>query len=153
MVNWLNLHRFKKQKKPLTPDEARKIQSAIQEAERQTSAELRVVVENVCEGDPYNRAVQYFEQLGMTKTVQRNGVLIYVARDSRKFAIIGDEGIHRHVGNEFWQEVAEIMRDRFRSGDFTGAIIAGIRRAGEVLAKYFPPQENDVNELPDEVVY
>ena len=86
----------------LTPQEANAIKQVIKAAESLTSAEIRVVVEHHLDGEPYQKAVEFFEKLGMTQTQQRNGVLIYVARKSKKFAIIGDEGIHKHVGDEFW---------------------------------------------------
>lgn len=138
----------------LTRDQERAIVEAIGRAERKTSAEIRVVVERRCpNGDPYARAVQRFEELGMTRTKQRNGVLIYVALRDRKFAIIGDEGIHRHVGDEFWREVSEAMRRAFREEGVAAGIVAGVERAGEALARHFPVAEDDVNELPDDVVY
>lgn len=143
----------KEKEKALTRQEAEAIKQAIQEAEQKTSAEIRVVVEKHLDGDPYQKAVEFFEKLGMTKTQQRNGVLIYVARESRKFAIIGDEGIHQHVGDVFWQEVAQEMKTLFQQGQFVEGIKAGVRRVGEVLSKYFPWQEGDINELSDEVVY
>ncbi len=138
----------------LARDEERAVMEAIGRAERKTSAEIRVVVERRCPGgDPYARAVQRFEELGMTRTKQRNGVLIYVALRDRKFAIIGDEGIHRHVGDEFWQEVRDAMQQAFRERGVVAGIVAGVERAGEALARYFPPSEDDVNELPDEIAY
>ncbi len=137
----------------LSPEEAEAIRKAIQRAESRTSAEIRVAVEQQLDSDPYVRAVSLFEHLGMTRTQQRNGVLIYVARKSRKFAIIGDEGIHNHVGQTFWDKVAEEMKALFREGKFVEGIQAGVRRAGEVLSRYFPRAGDDTNELSDEVVF
>ena len=137
----------------LTPQEANAIKQVIKAAESLTSAEIRVVVEHHLDGEPYQKAVEFFEKLGMTQTQQRNGVLIYVARKSKKFAIIGDEGIHKHVGDEFWQAVAQEMKTFFQKGQFVEGIQAGVKRAGEVLSQYFPWKEGDVNELSDEVIY
>lgn len=137
----------------MSRQEVELIKQAIEEAESRTSAEIRVVVERRCRKDPYERAVEYFNRLEMYRTAQRNGVLIYVARNSRHFAIIGDEGIHSKVGKKFWEEVAGEMRGMLSRGGFAEAIRQGVKRAGEVLARYFPRGSDDVNELPNEVVY
>ena len=71
---------------------------AIQTAEKNTSGEIRVHLEQVCKGDPCLRAAYVFSKLGMFRTKDRNGVLIYLALKSHKFAIIGDSGINEKVG-------------------------------------------------------
>jgi uncharacterized membrane protein len=52
----------------------------------------------------------------MTRTRHRNGVLIYLATEHRKFAILGDEGIHRVVPENYWEDVKEEMQKNFREG-------------------------------------
>lgn len=141
-------------KRLLRPQEEERIVRAIQKAEKQTSAEIRVVVETECPGDPVQRAIERFEQLGMTATKQRNGVLIYISLKDRKYAVVGDVGIHEKVGEKFWETVAEEMRSILREGKVVEAVIRGVERTGEVLAKYFPYEPGkDRNELPDEVAY
>lgn len=71
---------------------------AIRTAEKNTSGEIRVHLEQVCKGDPCLRAAYVFSRLGMFRTKDRNGVLIYLALKSHKFAIIGDSGINEKVG-------------------------------------------------------
>ena len=70
---------------------------AIGTAEKNTSGEIRVHLEQVCKGDPYLRAAYVFSRLGMFNTKDRNGVLIYMAMKSHKFAIVGDSGINARV--------------------------------------------------------
>lgn len=142
-------------KRPLlTSAEAEAIEAAIRAAEKRTSGEIRVVVEKRAGKDPMKKAVAWFERLGMHRTQQRNGVLIYVGLKDRRFAIVGDEGIHRAVEEGFWNHTAEGMRTFFQQGRLVEGIIEGVRRAGEALARYFPyDPETDVNELPDTVIY
>ncbi len=134
----------------LSNEERRRLVEAIEAAERLTSVEIRVVVEQRCKGDPYERAKSYFERLGMTQTAQRNGVLIYVARKSRRFAILGDEGIHRQVTCDFWHQLAAQMRAFLQKDPLVPALCNTIAHMGQVFARYFPPRPDDINELPDE---
>jgi uncharacterized membrane protein len=127
-----------------------RIVEAIREAELRTSGEIRVYIAKEKAPEPMPAAIEQFERMGMTQTRERNGVLIFVAPKSQTFAIIGDEGVHRHCGQEFWNEVSEAMRARFRD-DPTAAITFAIARAGEHLSRHFPRQPNDQNELPDAV--
>jgi uncharacterized membrane protein len=130
-----------------------RIVKAIREAEACSRAEVRVHVSNQAVEDPAKAAAVQFEALGMTATSERNGVLIYVAPRSQKFAIIGDTGIHQSCGQPFWQEVAAAMEADFRTGRFTDGIVKGVVRAGEALGTHFPRREGacDINELKDEV--
>ena len=126
---------------------------AIETAEKNTSGEIRVHLEQVCKGDPYLRAAYVFSRLGMFKTKDRNGVLVYLAMKSHKFAIVGDSGINAKVGAGFWNDVKDSMTTSFRSGDFTGGMENAILAVGNKLKAYFPYQKDDVNELSDEISY
>ena len=66
------------------------IVEAIKTAELNTSGEVRVHIETVCKGNVLDRAAEVFAKLEMQKTALRNGVLIYIALESKSFAIIGD---------------------------------------------------------------
>lgn len=136
----------------LTAPEREIVMRAIEQAEHQTSGEIRVHIERAAGPDVLARAESMFNRLGMFRTSARNGVLIYVAAGERRFAIIGDKGIHEAVPDGFWDETRDAMAEHFRSGDFCGGICRGIAIAGEALARYFPYQgERDVNELSDEI--
>jgi uncharacterized membrane protein len=127
------------------------IVGAIREAESKMCGEIRVFVSRKEPEEPVVAAQRRFEKLGMTKTKERNGVLIYVAPRVRKFAIIGDVAIHEKCGDKFWTDVAHEMTGHFRSGAFTQGIIHGIRRAGALMAVHFPHCAGDTNELSDEI--
>ena len=88
----------------------------------------------------------------MRETQDRNGVLIYLAFKPHHLAVIGDQGIDEKVGKDFWQAVYEAMKKQLQLGNYTQAICDGIAQVEEQLARYFPYQANDVNELPNEVV-
>ena len=129
------------------------IAKAIEQAESQTSGELRIHIENQCKLDVLDRAAAVFKSLSMHKTEERNGVLFYLSISDRKFAIIGDVGINAVVPEDFWDSTKEIVINHFKKAEYTQGLVEGITLAGELLKKYFPRQKDDVDELSDEISY
>ena len=128
-----------------------RIVAAIAAAEARTSGQIRVHIHHRPVRDPIAAAKKVFEKLGMTKTAEKNGALIFVAPKSKNFSILGDAGIHEKCGEHFWTGAAAEMSRLFGEGDFTGGIVATIEKLGDALAAHFPRREGSVNELPDEV--
>jgi uncharacterized membrane protein len=129
-----------------------KIRGAIAAAEKKTSGEIRVSVAPYFWGRVRPVAERAFRRLGMQKTKQRNGILFFIVPARKRFVILGDEGIHAKVGQDFWDEIAEAMTGRFRKGEFSDGLVSGIEAAAEGLATHFPyDAATDVNELPDDI--
>jgi len=135
----------------LTADEENAIVNAIQLAELNTSGEIRVHIENHTEKPPLERAQEVFYTLGMDQTKARNGVLFYVGVSDHTFAIIGDEGIHNMVEEDFWDCTKDIVIEHFKNKRYKEGLVDGIIRAGERLKKYFPFESDDTNELSNEI--
>lgn len=114
------------------------IVAAIREAEQKTSGEIRVLISHKSVEDPVAMAQKEFVRLGMASSPEKNGVLIFVAPRTHKFAVIGDAGVHAKCGDEFWRELAKVMTEYFRRSEFTEGIIHGVRKAGQLLAEHFP---------------
>ena len=131
-------------------DDARVI-AAITAAEARTSGEIRVYISSRKTVEPVRAAEKQFERMRMTQTAARNGVLIFLAPASHSFAVIGDKGVHEKCGDAFWRELADAMTEHFKRGDFTQGLTLGIERAGALLARHFPRQPDDRNELPDSI--
>jgi uncharacterized membrane protein len=130
-----------------------RIVRAIKEAEAKTSGQIRVYVQRgEFAGDPVIAAQKKFQKLGMQATEQRNGILIFVLPRARKFAVIGDEGVHQKCGDEFWRQLVERMRAHFQNEKFTDALVEAIEEAGKLLAGHFPKTSAARNELSDEIV-
>jgi uncharacterized membrane protein len=136
-----------------TKEQQEKIINAIKEAETNTSGEIRVHIENKCPGDPLERAAYWFGKMKMHETKLRNGVLFYLAVKSRKFAILGDEGINKVVPDDFWEKIKQNMAEHFAKGEFTKGLTEGILAAGKALKEHFPYMKDDVNELSDEISF
>ncbi len=126
---------------------------SIEKAESRTSGEIRVHIESRCKSDVLDRAAMVFKTLSMHKTKERNGVLIYLSVNDRKFAIIGDAGINAVVPPDFWDSTKELVISHFKKGEFTEGLLAAIELTGKHLKQYFPHQQDDVNELSDEISF
>lgn len=137
----------------LRKENSARLVKAIETAEKNTSGEIRVHIESQCKSDPYLRAAYLFGKLDMFKTKDRNAILLYLAVNSRKFAIVGDSGINAKVGAEYWNEVKDQMLSDFRSGDFLGGMEKAILSVGDKLKVFFPYQKDDVDELSNEISY
>jgi uncharacterized membrane protein len=114
------------------------IVAAIRDAERKTSGEIRVSISPKHIDDPVADARAEFVRRDMDKSPARNGVLIFVAPRSHKFAVIGDEAVHAKCGDEFWRKLADAMTGHFRKSEYTEGILHGVQKAGELLAEHFP---------------
>ncbi|KAE9530414.1 TPM domain-containing protein [Testudinibacter aquarius] len=136
------------------------VESAIQQLELQTSAEVRVYIEKNAKlqdlaqstNPIIARAQQIFTQLEMQQTAANNGVLIYVALKQRRCAVIGDSGIHQFVNDDFWQRCCDVITAQAAQGNLTKGIIAALYLLAEKLSLHFPRQADDIDELPNEVI-
>ena len=136
-----------------TEAEQQQVREAIQEAELNTSGEVKIHIERKLKEDVMDRASFVFEKLELHQTKLRNGVLIYLAVESKEFAILGDVGINQKVPEGFWDSTSLIMLEQFKKGEFVGGLIAGIKEAGLQLKAHFPYQKGDINELSDDISF
>ena len=146
---------LKKNKQLFPEEDTRLIVKAIRQAEKSTSGEVRVFVENRCSWmDALDRAAEIFFGLKMDKTEQRNGVLVYIALTDHQLAVFGDEGIHRKVGSEYWNNLVKEMLTSFNKHDYAKGIAECVIQIGDALHTHFPyERDTDKNELPDEIVF
>ena len=141
-----------KQKEFLEKLDQQPITAAIQEAEQQTSGEIRVHVQPKATGGEIRTvAERTFERLGMTKTALRNGVLLFIATEEQRFVILGDGGIDEKVPAGFWDEIAAKLTIRFSKSEFTEGLVEAMTAAGQQLRQYFPRAAGDLNELSDSI--
>ena len=140
-------------KKPFFTDSQKlSLVEAITLAEAMTSGEIRVHTEAKCKAeDTATRATEVFFKLKMNQTAQKNGVLIYLAYEDKKFAIMGDEGINAVVPATFWDGTKEVMRGHFQQGEFYEGVIFAVQETGFHLKQYFPLLNGDKNELTNEL--
>ncbi|WP_068595859.1 TPM domain-containing protein [Vaginella massiliensis] len=129
----------------------KKIIKAIIKAEKKTSGEIRIHVESQPSDDHIQRSIQVFKDLGMQNTKHRNGVLFHISPADHNFTIIGDEGINAVTPENFWEEIKSVVIAHYQQQQYTKGTIEGIKMTGKALKKYFPHEEHDENELPNEI--
>ena len=135
----------------LSVEQEQTIISAIKLAEKNTSGEIRVHIEKKTNKPPFERAKEVFKFLKMDQTHLKNGVLFYLAIESKHFAIIGDEGIHKLVPDNFWETIKNKVLTNFAEKNYAKGLEEGILEVGNQLKSYFPYEKEDINELPDEI--
>lgn len=148
MKNWIN--------KYFTEEDLKSIQQKISETEETTSGELRVCFRHKRQSsektmEKHSIALDAFHSLGMHKTKHKTGVLIFILFDEKYFDVIADEGIHKKIPDEKWKEIELKITEEFKKGNFSGTIIHVLTEIGKVLAKEFPNEADDTNELTDEI--
>ncbi|NCI51290.1 TPM domain-containing protein [Sediminibacterium roseum] len=143
-----------KKKEYFTAEQQEQVVNAIRQAETATSGEVRIYIETKCKtAVPLERAMAVFQSLKMDQTRDRNAVLLYIAMGSRKLAVYGDEGIHKIVGQNYWDGTIAQLAMHFKNGNMTAGIVEALTDIGQKLQKHFPYLEGDKNELPDEMVF
>ncbi len=98
------------------------------------------------------QAFQEFYRNGLHRTEAATGVLIFVSLLEHRVVILGDEGIDAKVDAQFWADTDDAVLTGIREGKLRDGLIAGIGKAGECLARHFPWQEGDRNEIPDRLI-
>lgn len=151
----MRLFPWQRPKDFLSHDEMQQVVQAIRASEQKTSGEIRVYIESHCRFvDPMDRAAEIFFGLRMDQTEDRNGVLVYIAMKDRQLAILGDEGIHKQVGKEFWEKEVGQMLSEFYADHYATGIAKVVTEIGEALHQHFPfDGKTDKNELPDDIVF
>jgi len=135
----------------LTTQQEKEVIQAIQNAEKNTSGEIRVHIENKTEKPTLERAKEVFLCLKMDQTQQQNGILLYVGVTSRKFAILGDEGINKMIPEGFWDEEKKIVLAYSSKNKYKEGLVLAIEKVGKKLKNYFPYEKDDTNELTNEI--
>ena len=95
------------------------------------------------------RARELFALRGVWNTEENNGVLIYVLLADRAVEIIADRGIDQRVRPEEWQAICRAMQAAFAERRFEEGAVAGVRSVSDLIARDFPANGEERNELPD----
>jgi uncharacterized membrane protein len=133
------------------------IESAIRDAEKRCSGEIRFAVETAlgigalwARITPRERALQVFSELGVWDTELRNGVLIYILVADRDVEIVADRAAAARVTAAEWEAVCRLIEGHFRAGRFEAGSVEGVAAVGGLLERHFPHPRADRDELPNQ---
>ena len=98
------------------------------------------------------RALAHFVESGVSQTVSRSGILIFVSVLERQVRIIGDSGIVAVIPQSQWDEVAADLAKQINVGNVKTAFIEAVSRCETFLSLSFPIERDDKNELSDGLV-
>jgi uncharacterized membrane protein len=143
--------------KYLTDDELLRISNKIKEAEKKTTGEIAVSIREYMSLFEKRRtlrelAEKEFIRLGINKTKEGTGVLIFLLLSDRQFYILADNSINKITGEEVWAEIKDVMQAKFIRGEFCKGILFGIDEIGKILSQHFPFKPDDKNEISNRVV-
>ncbi len=138
----------------LTEKQMASLVEAIQTAEDHSTGEIRVHIDATTEGNNAQTAVDVFRRLNMHKTKERNAVLFHINFEQKYLTIIGDEGIHQKVSQQYWDDLHDRMTSMFAQGHYFEGVKNAILETGTELKKHFPINESgNPNELPNEITF
>lgn len=139
----------------LSDDELLRISNKIKEAEKATAGEICISIKekrSFLKSSIYELAKKEFYKLGVAKTRDKTGILIFILLEKKQFYILADEGINKIVPENTWDGIKDEMQRMFKEGNFCKGVIHGIDEIGSLLSKHFPIKPDDTNELSNKVV-
>ncbi len=137
----------------LTDSQLTSLVDAIKTAEAQSTGEIRIHIDSNSEGENAQVAFQVFQEVCKDQTAEKNAVLFHVNFEQHYLTIIGDEGIHKKVCQQFWDLMHDQMTAQFAKGNFFEGLKDAVLATGEELKKYFPINGENPNELSDEITF
>jgi uncharacterized membrane protein len=141
----------------LNDDELLRISNKIKEEEKKTAGEICVSIKEHRSFLQKKKSLRIlteeeFLKLGIDKTRDKTGIIIFILLEAREFYILADEGINKKVAEKTWDKIKDEMQEHFIQGKFSEGIIYGVERVGKILSEHFPIKPDDTNEISDRVV-
>lgn len=137
-------------------DDLAAIGAAVKTAEATQRGEIRIAIEGALplrslldKQSCRDRAAALFESLGVAKTREANGILIYVQLVDRRVEILADRGIAALIAQSEWDALCRKMEKAFYAGDYRGGMLDAITRISQLLGVHFPATADNPNELDD----
>ena len=123
--------------------EHERVHQAIRSAEEGTSGDIVVFITQRKVEDPLAAAQREFRKLRLETATAKNGLLIFLAPKSQKFAVVGGTALHEKVGQAWWNELVALLTEHFKAGRYTDGLAAVIEQAGRALRTHFPAGASD----------
>lgn len=138
-------------------DDLLRISKKIKEMEKNTAGEICVRIKEKRSFFQKKKtlrqlAEEEFVRLGITKTRDDTGILIFLVLEDRQFYILADKGINEKVPPNTWDSIKDNMQEKFIQGEFCKGILLGVEEVGKKLSAHFPIKPDDTNELSNRVI-
>ncbi len=141
----------------ITKENIELLKKKIEAVESKTSGEVRIIIRKK---KPFFQkmkpikeiAESEFINLKMQDTKRRNGVLLYICERERQFQIVADIGVNSIVQVTYWNELAVSVSKYFQHKEYFSGLKYLVDEVGNLLAKYFPNEENNQNELSNDII-
>ncbi|WP_226063123.1 TPM domain-containing protein [Kaistella polysaccharea] len=137
----------------LTDYQMASLVEAIKTAEDHSTGEIRIHIDSQTEGNNAEIAFQVFKTLCEGQTEERNAVLFHVNFEQQYLTIIGDEGIHKKVHQNFWDKIHDQITREFSRGNYHDGLRNAVLETGLELKKHFPISGENPNELSNEITF
>lgn len=100
----------------------------------------------------HRHAVEQFLVQNLHTTAEHTGVLVFVSVAERHAEIVADNEIDARVPPGTWRMTVDDLTAAMAKGQAADGLIATIAAAGAELARHFPPETRNPNELPDHLI-
>jgi putative membrane protein len=98
------------------------------------------------------RALQAFYEHRLHHTQDRTAILIMVSLLEHRVEILADAGINAKVPKDTWQTIVNDMIASIKTNDLSEGICIAVRECGDILAKDFPGQHDNPDELSNKLI-
>lgn len=98
------------------------------------------------------RALQAFYEHQLHHTKDRTAILIMVSLLEHRVEILADAGINEKVSKETWQSIVNDMIASIKTKDLSEGLCVAVRECGTILAKEFPGQHDNLDELSNKLI-
>lgn len=138
----------------LSDEDKKFLVTLIKSTEESTSCEIKIHINDSCKGAALDKAIELIAKLGLDKTKNRTGIILYLSVKDKKFAIAGDVGIHQTLPNHSWHDLKDEAISFFKDEKYAEGLAHCLRKLSMIVTSTFPANKIDnVNEISDDISF
>ena len=98
------------------------------------------------------KAYETFRILRLQKTSNYQAVMIFVSLYEQYIEIVADSAISAKIDDALWQKTIDTFVGNVKNDKFEEGYLQAINEVGAILARHFPIEKDDKNELADGLI-
>ncbi len=98
------------------------------------------------------KAYETFDLLGLYKTSNHQGVMIFVSLYEHAIEIIADSGINTKIDDALWKKTIDNFVKAIHDDQFEDGYLRAIHEISTLLIQHFPIEKGDKDELPNTLI-